>query len=160
MNSLLNKKNLLQQFNKQQKKHFSVLPKVPKMELNMRTPYRVFFENFNGFSRIYVGTIKGQLSIQNRTIPVIYLLPAGEVKLTQLVKGEGSKVKPDCSGEFIHSGGYAIYHDNNTCDINLLECCEKENFQFEKVETVTEETDSKYDKEAQNYAVRKVLRRK
>ena len=35
---------------------FGVLPKLPKVELTMRTPYRTFFENFNGFTRIYVHT--------------------------------------------------------------------------------------------------------
>lgn len=38
---------------------FGVLPKLPKVELTMRTPYRTFFENFSNFSRVYVGTYKG-----------------------------------------------------------------------------------------------------
>ena len=38
---------------------FGVLPKLPKLELTMRTPYETFFKNFKDFSRVYVGTSKG-----------------------------------------------------------------------------------------------------
>jgi hypothetical protein len=65
---------------------FSVLPKAPKMELTMRTPYRTFFKDFTGFQRLYVHTIKGLMCISNRTPPVIYLLPAGELKLTNMTR--------------------------------------------------------------------------
>ena len=33
---------------------FSVLPKLPKLELTMRTPYNTFFNNFSTFTRVYV----------------------------------------------------------------------------------------------------------
>lgn len=69
-----------------QRKFFSVLPKCPKMELTMRTPYFTFFESFTGFNRLYVGTMKGQKCISNRTPPVIYILPAGEIKVMNLQK--------------------------------------------------------------------------
>jgi hypothetical protein len=91
-------------------RYFSTLEKVVKMEVNMRTPYRSFFHNFNGFNRIIVGTIKGQLAIQSRTPPTVYLLPAGEIKFSQLSKGPGYKVDDDCSGEFVHSGGFVVIH--------------------------------------------------
>jgi hypothetical protein len=67
-------------------KHFSVLPKASKMELTMRTPYRTVFKDFIGFQRIYVNTIKGLMCISNRTPPVIYLLPAGEIKITNMTR--------------------------------------------------------------------------
>ena len=54
----------------------------------MRSPYRTFFKNFIGFQRIYVGTIEGQVAIQNRTPPVIYLLPSGEIKVMNLIKSK------------------------------------------------------------------------
>lgn len=73
-------------------KHFSVLPKASKMELTMRTPYRTIFKDFMGFQRIYVSTIKGLMCISNRTPPVIYLLPAGEIKVTNLTKSKYSKL--------------------------------------------------------------------
>lgn len=68
------------------RRNFSVLPKAPKLELTMRSPYRTFFKNFIGFQRLYIGTIEGQVAIQNRTPPVIYLLPAGEIKVMNLIK--------------------------------------------------------------------------
>jgi hypothetical protein len=68
------------------RRNFSVLPKAPKLELTMRSPYRTFFKNFIGFQRLYVGTIEGQVAIQNRTPPVIYLLPAGEIKVMNMIK--------------------------------------------------------------------------
>ncbi len=79
MNSTMN-------FLKFTRRNFSVLPKAPKMELTMRSPYRTFFKNFIGFQRLYIGTIEGQVAIQNRTPPVIYLLPAGDIKVMNLIK--------------------------------------------------------------------------
>ena len=58
-------------------RYFGVLPKLPKMELTMRTPYGTFFQDFSGFGRVYVGTSKGQSAISNKTIPRVYLLPPG-----------------------------------------------------------------------------------
>ena len=43
----------------QNMRFFGVLPKLPKLELTMRTPYETFFKNFKDFSRVYVGTSKG-----------------------------------------------------------------------------------------------------
>jgi hypothetical protein len=64
-----------------QMRFFGVLPKLPKVELTVRTPYRTIFENFNGFTRIYVGTNKGLMAIGNRSIPRVYLLPPGEISV-------------------------------------------------------------------------------
>jgi len=69
-------------------KFFSVLPKCPKMELTMRSPYQTYFKNFIGFQRMYVTTIKGLMCISNRTPPVIYVLPAGEIKLINMTKSK------------------------------------------------------------------------
>ncbi len=44
-----------------------------------------------------------------------------------------------------------------------MECIEKEKFAFDKLDTTSVqvmETDSKYDKEVANYALKKVLRKK
>ena len=30
-------------------RYFGVLPKLPKLELTMRTPYETFFKDFSGF---------------------------------------------------------------------------------------------------------------
>jgi hypothetical protein len=48
-------------------------------------------------------------------------------------KGDGNFAKND-SGLFIHTGGWLFVHDNNSIEVNLLECSEKEQFQFEKLE--------------------------
>ena len=98
-------------FYKHFSRNFSVLPKLPKLELTMKSPYKTYFRNFNGFQRLYIGTLKGQLCIGNRTNPVIYLLPAGEVKLVGLVKAEGNFVEANATGEFVHSGGVCIVHE-------------------------------------------------
>lgn len=71
-----------------QMRFFGVLPKLPKVELTMRTPYRTFFENFNAFTRIYVNTQKGLMAIGNRSIPRVYLLPPGELTVKNVQHGK------------------------------------------------------------------------
>src|SRR5688572_28795179 len=71
-----------------QMRFFGVLPKLPKVELTLRTPYRTLFENFNGFTRIYVGTNKGLMAIGNRSIPRVYLLPPGEITVKGITPGK------------------------------------------------------------------------
>ena len=71
-----------------QMRFFGVLPKLPKVELTMRTPYRTIFNNFNLFTRIYVGTTKGLMAIGNRSIPRVYLLPPGEIKVQGITHGK------------------------------------------------------------------------
>merc|ERR1711990_1140053 len=123
-------------------RYFGVLPKLPKLEITMRTPYNTFFNNFSNFSRVYVQTSKGQIAIGNNTIPRVYLLPPGVIKLQNMADGEG-KSTPSETGEFIHTGGWLFVHDNNSVEINLLECIEKEHFVWDKLDGCTEtETDS------------------
>lgn len=117
-----------------QMRFFGVLPKLPKVELTMRTPYRTFFENFNAFTRVYVQTNKGLIAIGNRSIPRVYLLPPGEINVKNIQAGDG-KFSSSESGLFIHTGGWLFVHDNNSIEINLLECTEKESFNFEKLES-------------------------
>ena len=115
---------------------FGVLPKLPKVELTMRTPYKTFFENFNSFTRVYVQTSKGLIAIGNRSIPRVYLLPPGEINVKNIVAGEGNFSKSD-AGLFIHTGGWLFVHDNNSIEVNLLECTEKDEFSFDKLDTLT-----------------------
>lgn len=125
-----------------QMRFFGVLPKLPKVELTMRTPYRTFFENFNSFTRVYVQTNKGLIAIGNRSIPRVYLLPPGELNVKNIQAGDG-KFTTSESGLFIHTGGWLFVHDNNSIEVNLLECTEKEQFNFEKLEAcATTETES------------------
>ena len=125
-----------------QMRYFGVLPKLPKLELTMRTPYKTFFKDFNAFVRIYVGTSKGQMSIGNKTIPRVYLLPPGQIRVAHMQKGEGMFTKSE-SGEFIHTGGWLFVHDNNSVEINLLECSEREEFIWDSLDSCRRsETDS------------------
>lgn len=82
-----------------QMRFFGVLPKLPKVELTMRTPYRTFFENFNNFTRVYVQTQKGLMAIGNKSIPRVYLLPPGEITVKNVQHG---KYK-DINYQIIHS---------------------------------------------------------
>ena len=47
--------------------------------------------------------------------------------------GDGNFATND-SGLFIHTGGWLFVHDNNSIEINLLECSEKEQFNFDKLD--------------------------
>eukprot|EP00356_Strombidium_inclinatum_P004643 CAMPEP_0170491658 /NCGR_PEP_ID=MMETSP0208-20121228/11181_1 /TAXON_ID=197538 /ORGANISM="Strombidium inclinatum, Strain S3" /LENGTH=132 /DNA_ID=CAMNT_0010767271 /DNA_START=122 /DNA_END=520 /DNA_ORIENTATION=+ len=111
----------------------------------MRTPYQTFFKDFNGFMRLYVGTSKGQISIGNKTIPRVYLLPPGQIRVAHmqmLTEAEG-KVSDSESGEFIHTGGWLFVHDNNSIEVNLLECVEREKFLWDDLDSCTQdETES------------------
>jgi hypothetical protein len=116
-------------------KYFSVLPKQPKLEINLRTPTRTIFKSFHGFNRLYVnGPDNGLIGLSSNSFPRIYFLTSGYLSLKGYTKGPGSYAKND-SGDFVHSGGWLVMHDNNTMDIDLIECVEKENFKYEKVNT-------------------------
>lgn len=53
-----------------------------------------------------------------------------------------------------------LLNRNNTVDIDLIECTEKENFSFDKVESNQEVHENKIDNDAAVFAVRKVLRKR
>lgn len=42
-----------------QMRYFGVVPKLAKLELTVRTPYRTLFADFSGFHSLYVRTIQG-----------------------------------------------------------------------------------------------------
>lgn len=123
-------------------RYFGVMPKLAKMEVTVRTPYKTLFENCNTFSRMTVNTIKGNMTISNKTWPRVYLLPPGELLIANCPPGEAGNFTKSESGKFMHTGGWLHVHDNNTVEINVLECCEKEQFNFDKIDSVTSETDS------------------
>lgn len=39
----------------------------------------------------------------------------------------------ETSGDYIHTGGWAVIHPDNTCDINLFECFEKDEVNAEGI---------------------------
>ena len=82
------------------------------------------------------------MGIGNRTIPRVYLLPPGELSVKGAAAGTGNFAKND-SGLFIHTGGWLFVHDNNSVEVNLLECSEKEHFGFDKLDgNQNDETES------------------
>jgi F0F1-type ATP synthase epsilon subunit len=98
-----------------------------KMALTLRSPYKTFFNNFDGFTRIQARTNEGVLVIQSKQPAAAYVLLPGSLKV-QL-----SEERKDTSGEYVHSGGFAVIHPNNTVEINLVECFEKGDLQLNKV---------------------------
>ena len=94
-----------------QYRFFGVLPKVPKVELTIRTPYRTLFNGFSGFTRLYVTTLKGQIAIGNKSIPRVYLLPPGEMKVQNITAGTGNFLDADSNGILMHTGGWLFVHE-------------------------------------------------
>lgn len=111
---------------------FSAVIKKPKLELTMRTPYRTIFENFTEFTRIYVNSLEGQIAIGTRTNARVYLLPPGYVNVKNVQPGDGNFAS-NTSGEFLHGGGWLFVHPDNTMEIDLVNCEEKESFLYEHV---------------------------
>ena len=53
--------------------------------------------------------------------------------------GEGpGKMTDSVDGGFIHTGGWLFVHDNNSIEVNLLECSEKEKFLWDKLDGCSE----------------------
>jgi len=144
-------------------RYFGVLPKQPKLELTMRTPYRTIFKSFTGFTRVYL-TVPGEgyCGIGTNGYPRIACLPAGHIQVKNYTKGAGSFAKAD-SGEFVHSGGWAIMNDNNTIDINLFECIEKELFKYDKLDQNAITSDGsiggQYERRLQDLALKAMARK-
>ena len=98
-----------------------------KMQMTLRSPYKTYIKNFDGFSRIVGQTSEGALVIQSKQPPAAYILLPGTLKV-QL-----TEERKDTSGEFAHAGGFAVIHPNNTVDISLFEAFDKNELQFAKV---------------------------
>lgn len=90
-----------------------------KMELTVRTPYKTFIDSFDGFSKIVGRTSEGALVIQSKQPAAAYVLLPGSLKvhLTEELKGS--------SGEYIHAGGFAVIHPDNSVEVSLVEAFEK-----------------------------------
>ena len=89
---------------------FSSGPKLNRMELSIRTPYKTLFDNCSGFQRLYANTIKGQIAIGNKSVPRVYLLPPGEIKVFGAVPdAPGNNLLGD-TGNLLHTGGWLHVH--------------------------------------------------
>ena len=83
------------------------------------------------------------MAIGNKSIPRVYLLPPGAFKVAHMQSAAEGKHTDSESGEFIHTGGWLFVHDNNSIEVNLLECTEKENFLWDQLDSCTNhETES------------------
>ena len=91
------------------------------MSLSIRTPYKNILTDFTDFASISTKTDEGVLVISNNMPPALHILEPGFVK----VKLKNSKEADEFSGEIIHSGGWAVIHPDNTCEISLLEGLDK-----------------------------------
>lgn len=86
------------------KSFFSTVSKKAKMQLTIRTPQGVLYENYEGFSRVLTRTSEAALVIQNRTPPAMYVLPPGLLKI-KLSGDEKDKLS-----DILHLGGWATVH--------------------------------------------------
>ena len=93
-----------------QSRNFSVVPKLNKVELTIRTPYKTILNNCSGFQRIYCNTIKGQMAVGNKCFPRVYLLPPGEIKVHGLIPGAEGNHSSSEHGYFMHTGGWLHVH--------------------------------------------------
>ena len=46
-----------------------------------------------------------------------------------MMEGQGKVTKSE-TGKFMHTGGWLFVHDNNSIEVNMLECAELEKFNF------------------------------
>ncbi len=63
---------------------FGVLPKLPKLELTMRTPYRTIFSHFSNYEMVYVETTEGWIGLGGKSNARVYILPPGEIRVRGL----------------------------------------------------------------------------
>ena len=98
-----------------------------KMEVTLRSPYKTFLNNFDGFSRIIARTNEGSLVIQSKQPAGAYVILPGSLKI------QFTEEKKDLTGDFIHSGGFVVIHPNNTVEISLIECFEKRDVDGSKI---------------------------
>lgn len=98
---------------------FSKLVKKSKMELTIRTPYKVLVKDFSDFSRLITKTNESVLVVQNKTPAAMHILPPGYLKVRT------NSTTDDFTGDLMHLGGWLVVHPDNTCEINLIECVDK-----------------------------------
>ena len=98
-----------------------------RMQVTLRSPYKTYLQNFEGFSKVVANTNEGALVIQSKMPAAAYVLEPGVLKvhLSEEVK--------ELTGDFVHAGGFAVIHPNNTLDINLIECFDKKEIELGKV---------------------------
>ena len=104
------------------KRCFAAVVKKHRMELTIRTPYKTFFNRFTDFRAVKSRTPEGVVVISNRNPPAMYMLPPGRLSVKPIVDSK------DFAGEFVHLGGWAVIHADNTADIFLMEAVEKKDF--------------------------------
>ena len=106
---------------------FSTVSKNAKMKLTLRTPYTTILEDFDEFSNVKGWGDKGTFNIQNRTPPLLYVIPPGPltVNLSQDVEG--------FSGQLLHNGAFVVVHPDNSCEINMVDAFNKEDLKGDQL---------------------------
>ena len=105
----------------------AAVPKKPKMELTIRTPYKTLLEKYTDFKRVITKTNEGVLNIQNRSPPALYVLPPG------LLRIKAEKSLPNFSGDVFHTGGFVVVAPDNSCQIHLTEAVERKSLAADRV---------------------------
>ena len=71
------------------------------------------------------------------------LLPPGQIWVAGMAAEGPGKITKSDTGKFMHTGAWLFVHDNNSIEINMLECTEAEGFAFDGLDAAVEtETDS------------------
>ena len=112
---------------------YGVLQKLPKLELTMLTPYKVFYKNFSNFQRIVLLTEDGYDTVGTNSSTRITTLLPGYIFIRGITVGTGNLIN-SMKGDFAHTGGWVFLHDNNQIEIHLMECIEKDKFIFEGID--------------------------
>ena len=65
------------------------------------------------------------------------LLPPGQIWVAGMAAEGAGKVTKSETGKFMHTGAWVFVHDNNSIEVNMLECTEHEAFNWEGLDAAT-----------------------
>ena len=104
-----------------------VASRKQRMELTIRTPYKTLVEKFTDFKRIIAKTNEGILNIQNRSPSALYILEPG------LLRVKTDKEVAGLPSDLFHTGGFAVVHPDNSCEIHLTEAVSRKEIAVEQL---------------------------
>lgn len=67
------------------------------------------------------------MCVSNRMPAAAHILPPGK-----LVVKTNSQIE-NFSGDFMHLGGFLVIHPDNSCEINLMECIDRDQISADKL---------------------------
>ena len=95
---------------------------APKMELTIRTPYKTLFNKSTNFKGLNATTIDGYYYVNDKTPASVRMLLPGSLSV------QPDTDSKDFVGNFVHTGGWLVVHENNTCEVFLMEAIEQSEF--------------------------------